>query len=113
MLYQLINEYRAKNGRHNMPFDNYVENQNCFFHCVYMAQTGDVVNAPSYLLNGKKEAVAERVYFREYNEAVRAMIEEFDTDPLHREIMLFNFNLAGAFFIRRDVHSIYVCIRGW
>lgn len=112
MLQKLINELRCLNGRHPIRLDNYEENQNCLWHCFYMARTQNLCHAPEYLRPGKSEACAVNSFFHNHYETLRAIIlEQFANSPEHRDILVFNDNLAAAFCV--EYYQIYVCARGW
>lgn len=112
MMEEIINEFRAHHGRHPLRMDNWEENQNCLFHCLHMARTQDLCHAPEYLRPGKSEAVAVRGFFRNPQDTLRAIVfEQFGNSPGHRDILLFNANLACAFYIEQ--YQVYVCVRGW
>jgi hypothetical protein len=112
MIKQLIAEFRKQNGRHPAKFDHYEEDQNCLWHCLHMARTQDLCHAPEYLRPGKSEACAARSFFRDTRETLRAIVfEQFANSPEHREILLFNDNLACAFY--QHQHQLFVTVRAW
>ena len=112
MLRQPINEFRQSNGRPGLPIDNIQENEYCLWHCKYMASVC-CCHTPAEMLYGKAEAVGYRGFFRDYREALRAIIfEDFATSNQgHRELILFSHNLAAAFHEERN--CVFVTIRGW
>jgi hypothetical protein len=111
MLQSIINEFRAQNGRHPVGMDNWQENEHCLWHCKHMANAG-CVHAPGHLLHGKSEAVAYRSFFRDPREALNAIVfEDFTNSMEHRDIILFNDNLACAFHVEHN--CVFVTIRGW
>ncbi len=112
MLKRIINEFRQQNGRHPIAMDNFDEDQNCLWHCKYMAEIQDCLHAPDYLRQGKSEAVAVRSFFRDHYEALRAIaFDQFANSMEHRDVILFNDNIACAFHIESG--CIFVTIRGW
>ena len=111
MLKNIINEFRQANGQPALVINNGQENDHCLWHSKYMANTG-CVHAPSYFLHDKAEAVAFRGFYRDYQEALRAIIfEDFAWSNKHRIILLFSDNLAAAFHVERN--CVFVTIRGW
>jgi hypothetical protein len=123
MIKQIINEFRKQNGRPPVSFDDYIENQYCFWHCHYMARIQECCHAPENLRNGKAEAVGGRGIFHDPYDTLRAIVfgapDEtgkitggFANSPEHREIILMD-NLAGAFHMDFMNHFVFVTIRGW
>ncbi len=112
MLKDIINDWRKTQGRHPISLDNQQENDNCLFHCKYMALIQECIHAPHHLRQGKSEAVGKASFYRDAREALSAIIfEEFANSMCHRDIMLFNDNLAGAFHAEHNI--VWVTIRGW
>jgi hypothetical protein len=112
MIKEIINEFRRQNGRHPLRMDDHKENQNCLWHCLHMAKTQNWCHAPEYLRPGKSEACAVKSFFHDSYETLRAIIfEQFADSPEHRDIILFNDNLACAFHIEQ--YQVYVVVRGW
>lgn len=116
MLKSIINDFRRENGRHPLDMNHYQEDEHCLWHCKYMANTG-CVHAAGYLLHGKSESVAYRSFFRNFQDALRdalraIVFEDFANSMEHRDVMLFNDNLACAFHVDRH-NLVFVCIRGW
>lgn len=112
MLKNIINEFRQQNGRHPLDMNHYHEDEHCLWHCKYMANTG-CAHAPDHLLHGKSEAVAYRSFFRDFQNALRAIVlEDFANSMEHRDVMLFNDNLACAFHVVGH-NLVFVTVRGW
>jgi len=112
MIKQIINEFRRINGRHPAKMDNHEENQNCLWHCLYMAKIKEICHAPEHYLNGKCEAVAVRGFFHNPIDTLHMIIfEQFANSPEHRDIILFNDNLACAFYIEQ--YQVFLTVRGW
>mgnify|MGYP007112145263 CR=1 FL=1 len=112
MIREIINEFRRANGRHPVSMDNWQENQYCLWQCLHMARNQDLCHAPEHLRPGKSEACAVRSFFHNPHETLRAIVfEQFGNSPGHRDIILFNDNLACAFHV--DQYQVYVTIRGW
>ena len=111
MLKNIINEFRQQNGRHPLDMNHHQENDHCLWHCKHMAYAG-CVHAPGHLLHEKLEAVAFRSFFRDHREALNAIVfEDFANSIKHRNIILFNDNLACAFHVEHN--CTFVTIRGW
>lgn len=115
MLQELINELRRLNGRHPVRLGNHGENQNCLWHCLHMARTQNLCHAPEYLRQRGdyilSEACAVNSFFHDHYETLRAIIlGQFANSPSHRDIIVFNDNLAGAYCV--EYYQVYVCIRG-
>jgi len=112
MIKNIINDFRRQNGRHPLDMNHHQEDEHCLWHCKYMAEIQDCQHAPDGLLHGKSEAVAMRWFFRDPHEALRAIVfEDFAGSMKHRDVILFNDNLACAFHIERN--CILVTVRGW
>lgn len=112
MLKEIINEYRQQNGRHPVSLDNQQENDHCLWHCKYMSATRARQHAPGHLLCGKAEAIGYRSFYRDYYDALRAIIfQDFAESMGHRDILLFHNHFAGAFHVENN--GVYVCVRGW
>lgn len=112
MLKNIINEFRQQNGRHPIEMGNWDEDQNCLFHCKYMAEIQDCQHSPEHFRPGKSEAVAVRGFFKDRYEALHAIVfEQFANSMGHRDILLFSENLACAFCAEGNL--IFVTVRGW
>jgi hypothetical protein len=112
MLKNILNDFRRQNGQHPLDMNHYQEDEHCLWHCKHMADIQDCRHAPGHLLLGKSEAVAVRGFFRDHYEALRAVVfEQFANSMGHRDIILFNDNLACSFHVEHN--CIFVTIRGW
>ena len=113
MLKNIINQFREQNGQHPVEMGNWDDDQYCLWHCKYMANAG-CVHAPGHLLHGKAEAVAFRSFFRDPQDALRAIVfEDFAGCMGHRNILLFSNNLACAFHVDHEHNCLFVTVRGW
>lgn len=113
MIKEIINEFRKSNGRHPLAMDNWQENEYCLWHCKYMAEIDDCIHTPHYFRQGKAEAVARASFYRDVREALEDIIfKDFAESMCHRNVILFNDNLAGAFHVTEH-NLIYACLRGW
>ena len=112
MLKDIINEFRKQNGRHPLVLDNQQENDYCLWHCKHMALTQVCQHTPNHLLHGKAEVVAYRSFYRDYYDALQAIIfQDFAESIGHRDILLFHDHFAGAFHVENNI--VWVTIRGW
>lgn len=112
MIKDLINEFRRQNGRHPAIMNHREEDQNCLWHCLHMSRIREVCHAPDCFREGKSEVCAARSFFHTPQETLRAIIfEQLANSPEHRDILLFNDNIACADCISE--YFVFVTIRGW
>ena len=116
MIKQLLNEFRTQNNVSPAKIDDWEENQNCLFHCHYMARIQEICHAPEYLRQREgyilSEACGGRNFAHNPNETLRLIIfEQLGKSSEHREIMLMD-NIACAFHMDFMNHFTYVTIRG-
>ena len=111
MIGQVINDFRAQNGR--PPFYNWnsMENYHCFLHSQHMAGIRELCHAPECLRWGKGEAVGDFAGGSFYMESLHELIfGKMSSSEGHRAVLLCD-NLAYD-CCEKD-GRIWLTVRGW
>jgi hypothetical protein len=107
----IINEFRAQNGKEAVGHFDREVGGHCFSHCLAMARCGYLYHAEPHLLEGWGEAVAEGSYNGDFISCARILVfDALGKSDRHRNILLDHTVLAFGVFTNN--HKMYLTIRG-
>jgi len=107
----IINEFRAQNGKEAVSQFDRLVNDYCLSHCMAMARNGYIYHAEPSHLEGWSEAVAMGSYNGDFFSSVRRIMHEaFGKSELHKSVILDHSTLAFGVFTSN--YKMFVTIRG-
>ena len=112
MIADIINKFREENGKEKISYWNLTENDNCFQHCLYMANRGYLIHALEAFRKDKAEVITTCSFMETFEKTMRYLIYEcINKSEEHRDIVLNYENLAYGFYMYN--YAAYLTIRGW
>ena len=107
----IINEFRAQNGKEAVSHFDYLVSDYCLSHSMAMARNGYIYHAEPQHLEGWSEAVAMCSYHGDFFASARMIMNEcFGKSELHKRVILDHSILAFGVFTSN--YKMFVTIRG-